>query len=445
MQNVSRRHFGKLALAASASMIPGRVLGANNKVNIAFIGCGAQGGSDAMNMVRTGMVNVVALCDVQFGTKHTAKLEAEFPGVPRFTDFRKMFDKVGNEIDAVTVGTPDHSHFPAAMLAMSQGKHVFVEKPLAHTYEECALLMKAEEKTGVVCQMGNQGHSGPNYFQFKAWTEAGVIKDVTEIIAYMNRPRRWHGWEIDGFPKGGKIPEGMDWNAWIASAVYNDFNKKLHPGNWRSWFDYGMGAFGDWGPHILDTAHEFLDLGMPEKVTAVKRDGANEFIFPQASTIQFDFPARGEKPPVKVTWYDGQNNKPPHPSELPEGKRLEACGKIIRGKDLAFKGGTHGSVLRVIPEEKMREMGKDLPRVSGKNSNHYLNFIRSIQGEEKTRSPFRVAAPLTQVFNLGVISQRLGGSFTFDRAAGTITDNDVAKGLLTGPPPRKGWEEFYRI
>ncbi len=446
MRTISRRHFGKLVTAASAwSLLPGRAIGANGKVNIAFIGCGAQGANDAKTLHKTGLVNVVALCDVHFGSKHTKDIEELFPNVPKFTDFRKMFDKMAKEIDACTVAVPDHSHFPIAMLAMSLGKHVFVEKPLAHTFQECELLMAAEKKYKVVCQMGNQGHSGANYFQFKAWKEAGIIKDVTKVTAYMNSKRRWHGWKIDGYSKGGKPPEGMDWDTWLGTAPEHDFDPKLHPGDWRSWFDYGNGAFGDWGPHILDTIHQFLELGMPEKITAVHRDGPNEFIFPQASTVRFDFPKRGDMPPVEITWYDGVQNLPPRPAELEPERKIENNGKIIYSKDLVFKGGTHSDPLRIIPESKMRDLGSTLPKVTGKYSDHYRNFLLSVTGEEQTRSPFSIGGPLSQVFCLGVLAQRLGGELQFDREKKEITNNKLANQLLAGPPPRKGWESFYKL
>ena len=446
MPHLSRRQFGKLLGAGTAcSLIPGRVLGANQKINLAFIGCGGQGEGDAMNLLRNKeLVNVVALCDVHFGTPHTARLEKLFPDVPRFTDFRKMFDKMGKEIDACTVAVPDHSHFPIAMLAMSLGKHVFVEKPLAHTFQECTLMMDAAQRHKVVTQMGNQGHSGPNYFQFKAWKEAGIIKDVTRVDAYMNSRRRWHGWKIDGYPKGATLPEGLDWDTWLGTAPSHDYDPRLHPGDWRSWFDYGNGAFGDWGPHLLDTVHEFLELGMPEKITAVKRDGPNEFIFPQSSTIQFDFPQRGAMPPVVVTWFDGVDNRPPRPAELGDGK-IEANGKMIYSKELIFKGTSHGDPLRIIPEQKMQDLSDKLPRLSGKNSDHYANFLLAIQGTEQTRSPFSVSAPLTQVFCLGVLAQRLGGELIFDREKQQITNNQIANQLLAGPPPRQGWEQFYKL
>ncbi len=442
--SLSRRQFAKGAAAgAFYSLIPGRVMGANEKVNVAFIGCGGMGAGDAKSVMRTGLVNPVALCDVAMGSKRTAELESQFPGVPKFKDFRKMFDQLGKDIDACTIGVPDHAHFPIAMRAMAEGIHCYVEKPLAHTFQEIELMIAAEKKHKVSCQMGNQGHSGPNYHQFKAWKEAGVIQDVTKITAYMNGGRRWHGWKIDGY-ETDPMPEGLDWDTWLGTAANRPFSKKLHPGNWRSWFEFGNGAFGDWGPHILDTCHRFLNLGMPNKITAVKRDGPNDFIFPQATTIRFDFPAREGEPPCAITWYDGKKNQPERAEELDKGREMGGAGKVIYGKDLVFKGSTHGSPLRIIPESKMKDMAKDLPKFEG-GSGHHLNFIRGAKREEETRSPFHISGPLSQMFCLGVIAQRMGGTLEFDRKTQRITNNKIADALLEGPPPRKGWEEYYKV
>ena len=444
-KNISRKKFTKAAAASSVfSLIPGKVLGANEKVNVAFIGCGGQGGGIAHNVYNTKHVNAVALCDVAMGTGHTAGTEKKFNGIPKFKDFRKMFDKMGKEIDAVTIGVPDHSHFPISMRAMSEGIHCFVEKPLAHTFQEIELMIAAEKKYKVSCQMGNQGHSGANYHQFKAWKEAGVIKDVTKITSYMNSGRRWHPWKFDKWQTGEKMPKEMDWDTWLGTAPSHPFSKYLHPGNWRSWYDYGNGAFGDWGPHILDTAHRFLKLGLPNKITAVHREGVRNLIFPMGSTIQFDFPERENEPACEVRWYDGTRNKPKSPKELEEGRRLENNGKVIYGKDLTFKGTSHGSPLRIIPEDKMKDMASSLPKFGG-GSNHYLNFVLGAKGVEKTRSPFHISGVLSQVFCLGVIAQRLGGELNFDLNTRRITNNKVADALLEGPPPRKGWEEYYKV
>ncbi len=441
----SRRQFVKAAAASSVfSLIPGRVIGANERVNVAFIGCGGMGAGDAKSVHGTGMVTPVALCDVAMGSGHTAGIEKQFGGIPKFKDFRQMFDRMGDEIDACTIGVPDHAHFPIAMRAMAEGVHCYVEKPLAHTFREIELMMAAEAKYKVSCQMGNQGHSGANYYQFKAWKEAGVIKNVRRIDAYMNSGRRWHPWKFDAWQEGETMPEGLDWDTWLGTAPEHPYSKYLHPGNWRGWYEYGNGAFGDWGPHILDTAHRFLKLGYPEKITAEHREGVKDLLFPMATTIRFDFPEREGEPACAVTWRDGTMNKAPRPDELEADRKIENNGKIIYGEGLTFKGTSHANPLRIIPEDKHRDLAGSLPKIDS-GSGHHKNFVLGAKGEEQTRSPFSVSGPLSQVFCLGVIAQRLGGELEFDLETKRITNNKVADALLEGPPPRKGWEEYYRL
>jgi len=419
----------------------GKRVAPSDKINLACVGAGGRGGSVSGALGTSSMTNVVAVCDVD--TARAGRTQKRFPKAEMFQDFRKMFDKLGKTIDAVSIAIPDHSHFPVAMLAMSMGKHIYVEKPLAHTFEEVELMMAARKKYKVATQMGNQGHSGNNYLQFEAWTKAGIIKDVTKVTAFMNRPRRWHGWKINGYPTEPK-PDTLDWDLWLATRPFRPFSGKLHPGNWRSWYDFGNGAFGDWGPHTLDTIHRFLKLGLPTKITAIKRDGPNKWIFPQASTIAFDFPARGAMPPCRITWYDGTKNLPPAPKEL-EGRKLGGCGKVIFSKDLVFKGGTHSATLRIIPESKMRDMASKLPKITEKHSDHFKNFLLACRGEEICRSSFDISGPLTQVFLLGVIAQRLGGTLEFDPKTRQITNNKEANQWLVGYPPRKGWEQYYKM
>ncbi len=474
---VTRRNFLKKAGVAGAGLALGsigsmsalsaesfrRVNGANRKVNLACVGIGYRGEDIIKEFEKTGLANVVALCDVDMGAKHTQEIMGKFPNAKRFKNFREMFDKMGNEIEAVSVGTPDHSHFPICMMAMALGKHVYVEKPMGRTFYEAELMMQAAKKySNVVTQVGNQGHSEANYFQFKAWKEAGIIKNVTEVVAHMNSARRWHGWDpnIYKLPEGQPIPQGMDWDTWLMSIPYHDYNEKYHHGNWRCWYDFGMGALGDWGAHILDTVHEFLDLGLPYEINPIMLEGHNDYFFPMSSTIQFRFPRRRDMPALDITWYDGVNNQPPLPegygvSELDPNiptvaggkieKRNLNPGKIIYSKDLIFKGGSHGSTLSIIPEEKAKEMASQLPPVPDSPSNHFANFLLACMGEEKTRSPFEIFGPLSQVFSLGVMAQRLNTPLLFDRNTKEITNNEFANAMLAGLPPRKGWEEFYKI
>jgi len=434
----------------------------SDKINMAFVGIGNQAGWDLRNFMATGLVNNVAMCDVDMGGQQTLENMKKYPNVPRFQDFRKMFDKMSNKIDAVCIGVPDFSHFPVTMLAMSLGKHVYVEKPLSRTFQESELLMKAEKKYKVVTQMGNQGHSGANYFQFKAWVEAGIIKDVTKVTAHMNGARRWHGWDtsMTSFPQGQPIPETMDWDTWLTIAQHHDYNKDFVNGQWRCWYDFGMGALGDWGAHIIDTIHQFLDLGLPYEVDPIKIEGPNSLFFPQASTLEFKFPKRKKMPPLTITWYDGVKNIPEVPKgygkckldpniPAPSTGKIQPStlnpGKEIYSKDLTFKGGSHSSTLSIIPEEAAEAMKSKLPEVPKSPSNHHENFVKSVMGQEETRSPFSISGPLSQVLVLGTLAQRLGTKLKFDRKGKKITNNDFANQLLTGTPPRKGWEEYYKL
>ena len=433
-----------------------------DKVKIAFIGIGNRGEQDVDEFARTGMIDVVALCDVDLDGKQTQKVLAKYPNAKRFRDFREMFEKYGNQFEAVVAAVPDHMHFPVAMMALDYGKHIYLEKPMTRTFIEAELLMqKARKNPNVVTQVGNQGHSEANYFQFKAWKEAGIIKDVTAITAHMNNPRRWHGYDanISRFPEAQPIPKNMDWDTWLGACQWHDFSDKFHQGNWRCWYDFGMGALGDWGAHILDAAHEFLDLGLPYEVSLTYEKGHNDYFFPYSSTILFRFGARGNMPPCDVTWYDGIDNLPPLPkgygtseynADIPstnQGDTPKANinpGKIIYSRDLIFKGGSHGSTLSIIGE-KAEEMKSRLPEVPKSPSNHYANFLLACQGKEKTRSPFEINGVLSQVFCLGVIAQRLNTQLFFDPRIKQFTNNAFANALLAGMPPRKGWEDFYKV
>lgn len=466
----SRRLFLKQALLASAAiaapnllMANGKWIGPADKVNIAFIGIGNRGAEIAMELYKTGLANVVALCDVDMGAPQTLQILKQFPDVPRFQDFRQMFDKMGKQIEAVSIGVPDFAHFPITMMAMGLGIHVYTEKPMARTFNEVELMMKAAEKyPKAVTQMGNQGHSEANYFQYKAWVDAGIIKDVTAITAHMNSSRRWHGWDtkIKSFPAAEPKPGTLNWDIWQMATDNHNYNKDFVNGQWRCWFDFGMGALGDWGAHILDTSHQFLNLGLPYEVKPKKLTGHNDFFYPTSTTLSFKFPKRGEMPPLEISWYDGVDNLPPIPAGYgvsgldpnippPSTGAMQPAklnpGKIIYSKDLTFKGGSHGSTLSIIPEEKAKEMAANLPQVPKSPSNHFANFLLACKGQEQTRSPFAIAGPLSQVFCLGVLAQWTGDKLKFDREKKVITNNRKANELLVGPPPRKGWEQYYKI
>ncbi|MCR5435241.1 MAG: Gfo/Idh/MocA family oxidoreductase [Bacteroidaceae bacterium] len=436
-----------------------------DKVKIAYIGIGNRGQQNIDEFAKTNMVDVVALCDVDLKGKQCQKVLGMYPNAKRFTDFRKLFEEYGDHFDAVAASVPDHIHFFVAMMALKYGKHVYLEKPMVRTFQEAELLIEmAKRHPELATQVGNQGHSEANYFQFKAWQEAGIIKDVTAVTAHMNEARRWHKYDYNmiQMPQGDPIPEGMDWDTWHGGVRYHNFSNLFHQGDWRSWYDFGMGALGDWGAHILDTVHEFLNLGLPYEITLKYAKYHNEFFYPYSSTILFRFGARDGMPPCDVTWYDGTDNLPPLPegygksemaanipasgqNDFENSKVKVSPGKIIYSRDLIFKGGSHGSTLKIIPEEKAKEMESKLPEVPKSPSNHYVNFLRACQGKEKTRSPFEINGVLSQVFCLGVIAQRLNTQLFFDPRTKRFTNNEFANAMLTGMPPRRGWEEFYKI
>ena len=461
--NFGRRDFLKTgaALAAVAVADPCaarsvRHAAPNERVNVAFVGIGGKGVNNRLMMQASGLCNVVALCDVDLEGSRTlptrianqdaplpeGKKQKEFgliePKAPYFTDFRVMFDKMASQIDAVVISTPDHTHFPVAMAAMALGKHVWIEKPLAHTFGECKRLMQMAERTGLVTQMGNQGHSSANRTQFEAWTAGGVISDVTRITAYMNKGRRWHGWgrKVKAYPSEA-MPKKLDWDTWTGPAKKNPFSARLHPANWRSWFEYGSGALGDWAPHILDTCHRYLKLGLPESISAERREGANALVYPQETTLKFSFPEREEMPACEIWWYDGRKNFPKFDEEL--NVNMKSPGKVIFGKDRIFQGGSHSATLKIISGSK-----SDLPDYEKRVPNHWTNFLMACKGETKTNSPLAISGPLTQVLTLGMIAQNVGGELKFDRKKEQITNNETANAMLD-PKPRKGWEEYYQM
>ena len=459
--------FGPAASAKDKKKKPAPATAPSDKVKVALIGIGFRGRENAHKIHETGMADVVALCDVNMGAPHTQEIMNLYPEAKRYQDFRKLFDEMGGQIQAVFASVPDFAHFAICMRAIREGISVYSEKPLGQTFLQNELLIQAAKAhPNVVTQMGNQGHSGPNYFQFKAWVEAGIIKNVTRINAHMNSDRRWHVLDPDikKFPDAEPVPETMDWDVWRMHTMYHDYSKWFDTGNWRCWYDFGMGALGDWGAHIFDTCHEFLELGLPTEVSLLKAEGHNDYFFPMTSTIRFHFPRRGSKPACDLYWYDGRKNYPELPvgfgasevSDVPTvaGQAYVPSklnpGKEIYSDEYIFKGGSHSSQLSIVPQSLHEELDKagKLPHIpEDYHYNHYINFFNAIRGTEKAHSPFEIAGELCQVMNLGVIAQRLGEgtTFHFDRGTKEITDNPFAQAMLAGIPPRKGWEDYFKL
>ena len=455
--------------AGAVPLMPGcfsaRAYKANGKVRLAAIGVGQQGWYDLQQFANdaSDICEVVALCDTDMGAEATLPAIKAYPDVPRYKDFRVMFDEMAESIDAVLIAIPDFSHFPAAMHAMKLGKHVYVEKPLAHTFQECDLLMKAAEKYGVVTQMGNQGHSSNKYYQHKEYFEKGYIHDVNLVRVHMNMARRWHKFKgnIFTYPIGQDIPATLDWDTWLTTARYHEYSPEYTQGEWRCWYDFGNGALGDWGAHTMDCVHEFLLKGdLPTKVDLLKCEGWNQFAFPCATTLAFTFPKNALHDDVRLEWYDGADNWP----ELPEGFTFDvpdgipknsanvedkAAKKLYPGKEMYQKDGTvWQSLSHRHPLHRVGDFNAklpDYPAVDEKVHTHYRNFILAVKGETKTTSPFSVGGRISQFFTLGCIAQRVNRSIVFDKAKGEIVGDEYANFFIKGPQPRKGWEGYYKV
>ncbi len=338
---ISRRYFFFGSLLAGA--VPAAGFGAtpslkslgykspNEKLNIASIGAGGKAASDIRSCAPTE--NIVALCDVD--DKRAEGIYKHFDKVPRYKDFRVMLDKENGNIDAVIVAIPDFMHATAALWAMERGKHVYVQKPLAHTIWECRQLSEAAAKYKVATQMGNQGYSNEGTRQCAEMIWSGEIGDVTEVHAWTNRPVWPQG--LPDLPPTGPVPEWLDWDLWLGIANSRPYSDKYAPFAWRGFYDFGCGALGDMACHILGAPNMALRLGAPTSVECIHQEGKSKYYYPSKSVIRFDFPARGPMPPVKVFWYDGMLEQPDIPGvpkdqilgDLPQQRPPQTPGQPV--------------------------------------------------------------------------------------------------------------------
>ncbi|MDR0901778.1 MAG: Gfo/Idh/MocA family oxidoreductase [Opitutaceae bacterium] len=373
--------FGRLRAAGEPSTADGRfknLVTSGRKLRIACIGVGGRGGS---HLAHCAAEEIVAFCDVDFD--RARKSFALFPNVPRYRDYRQMFEEMGDRIDAVVISTPDHMHFPPALLAIQRGKHVYLEKPITHTIGEARILKAAAAKHGVVTQMGNQGHAKEGCRVIKEWIEAGVIGTVREVHSWTNRPIWPQGADApapDLSKKGAvPIPDTLDWNLWLGVAPERDYAPKIAPFNWRGLWDYGCGALGDMGCHIMDAPFWALNLRGPVRVSSESEDNT-PFAAPKWSVVTYEFPARGALPPVKYIWYDGKK-QPVIPKEL-AGVKLSGGGSIYIGdKGMLYDTDDYGGIPRIFPAERAQEFvrpPRTLPRVP--KADNKLEWINACKG-----------------------------------------------------------------
>jgi predicted dehydrogenase len=409
---LSRREFvGAAAAVAAFHFVPRHVLGAagqdsaNNKLNIAGVGVGGRGGADIQGV---SSENIVALCDVDLN--RAAATIKEHPEAKVYRDFRAMLEKEDKNVDAVVIGAPDHIHAPAAIMAMKMGKHVYCEKPMAHTVFEARRMTQVAKETGVVTQMGNQGHAGDGLRLYWEYIHDGTIGTVKEVHVWSDRagtPER--AWWPQGVtaPYGSEpVPENLDWDLWLGPAKWRPYHSAYVPFKWRGWWDFGCGALGDMAVHNADPAFFALDLDAPTAVEAETSE-VNDDTLPKWNIIHYFFPAKGSRPAVEMTWYDGAK-LPPRPADLDEGLNLGDNGILFVGENGSLLGGSHAGTPRIIPEAKRKQYGrppKTLPRSPG----HHREWIEACKAgrPEDAKSGFWYAGPFTEALLVGNLAVRL--------------------------------------
>lgn len=452
MNNQSRRSFLKTTAAVTAgTMILPNLLSCspNGKVNIAVIGVGGRGHGNWPQFINPKnpelSENIVALCDVN--DKSAAKGYETLPDVPRFKDFRVMLDKMHKQIDAVVISTPDHTHFAAAMACMEMGKHIYVEKPLAHNIWQLRTLRKAAKHYGVIAMMGNQGHATDGIRRVKEWVDAGVVGDVQEIHAWFNGPSfnpKGYFLKPDHYPPVGKaIPEGLDWNLWLGPVEKRPYSDFYLPRFWRGWYDFGNGELGDWACHTLDAPFWSLELGSPTAVEPLEADLSEmpESFVTNRSVLRFEFPKRGNRPPVVMKWYEGGATPELNPDwGITE---LGGNGMIMVGADkIVQTGGRPNDSHLVMSEDEKREFDKNfeggtIPRIE--NQSPHKEWLKAIKGTgPMPGSDFEYATRLTEMALVGVLSQRFNRRIEFDEKNMKITNHPELNYYLK-EDARDGW------
>jgi len=449
---VSRRNVlrGAVGTVGAFTFVPGHVLGkggarpASERLNIAGIGVGGMGGG---NLRACSKENIVALCDVDYG--HAAGTFKKYPNARTYRDYRVMLDKEDKNIDGVIIATPDHTHAVIGMECIRRGKHVYLQKPLAHSIHEVRMLTEAARKHKVQTQMGNQGHSSNEIRLLHEWIQDGAIGPVREVFAWSDRPvggNPWSDFPVMARPKERPtVPDKLDWDLWLGPAQYRPYHPIYHPLTWRGWWDFGTGALGDMGCHILDPVFWTLKLGHPTRVEAVTTHCVPEIAaetYPLASVVRYEFPARGDMPPVKLTWFDGRL-LPPRPKDLEPGRKLGTNGALLMGDKGTIMHGSHGAGgVRMIPEVKMKAYKrppKTLARVKDGSGGHERDWVRACKDGKSASSSFEYGGPLTEMVLLGVLAMRLKNTMLeWDGENMKVTNCDEADKYIR-PAFREGW------
>lgn len=444
----SRRSFlkslAKAGAAATATpfVVPRRVLGGpgyqapSDTVNVAGIGVGGMGRSNLENLKSQ---NIVAMADVDHD--YAADVFETYSEAKTFYDYRRMFDEMGDQIDAVVIATPDHTHAKIAVDAMRRGKHVYVQKPLTWSVAEAQTVGRVANETGVVTQMGNQGHSGDPARLINEYIRSGTIGEVRTVHVWTDRPVGWWPQGIEMPNAVQRVPDQLKWDLFLGPAPEEPYHEAFHPFRWRGWVQYGTGAVGDMAAHLLDHPWWALELGYP---TAVETRAANfnGISWPDAAKVHYEFPATDDRPAVDLIWSTG-GLKPEQPDGWPNVQQMgtSSGGVLYKGSKGSLVHGKWGNQPRFVPEELGDvDPPKMFDRIEGGPSGHEMNWIRAIRGETDPVSDFEYAVPLTEVMLLGLVSLRAGQrEIQYDPESIQITNLPEADKYLHRQNSREPW------
>jgi predicted dehydrogenase len=445
----SRRQFIKgVAVTTGGLFLPNLLIAqdavpASRKLGIACIGVGGKGWSDMELSAKDN--EIVAICDVD--ANNLAKAAQKFPNAKQYRDFRKMLDEV-KEIEAVTVTTPDHAHYPAAMHAMALGKHVFIQKPLTNTLWEAHELHKAARKKGLITQMGNQGHTFEDNRVLKEWLEAGAIGKVKEIHVWTNRPIWPQGRDVSF--KTGEVPATLDWQQWLAATPDHAYSPEIHPFKWRGFLEWGAGALGDMGCHNMDPIFWAMELGIPQTVEAAPEE-LTEIAWPRGATVKYTWKNHPKYGNITMTWYEGKNadgtqKLPPVPPELGDEKYGNVGFLIIGSEGMILNKADQCKNPKIFPEQRSKDFLANPPAKTAHRSptpgNPQQEWTLAIkQGKAfPTQGTFDYSVPLTELCLIGGLAMRVGGPIQWNSAKLEVVGHPEASKFIKRQAYRKGWE-----
>ena len=427
---MKRRNFLKATatVAAGLQIVPRYVLGQGQtppsaKLNIAGVGIGGQGGG-VLGEMKTE--NIVALCDVDW-TKAADTFKA-CPKAERFKDYRVMLEK-RKDIEAVMVATPDHMHAPITLAALRAGKHVYVEKPMAHSIEEARVMAKVAQQTGLVTQMGNNGHAGEGLRLTREWIQAGVIGAVREVHCWSDRPGKFWKQDLDRPTEKPPVPPELDWELWLGGAPERPYHPVYHPRAWRGWFDFGTGALGDMAVHNIDPAFYALDLDAPVATEAQTSPLKTES-YPAWQIITFEFAAKGGRPALKAHWYDG-GKLPKKPADLGDEVDLSDNGILFIGEKGTMLCGGWSGAPKLFPASR-RENFQPPPKTIPRSIGHRAEWIQACKDRKPgdAKAGFAYSGPFTEALLVGNLAARLQKRIEWDAAAMRAKNAPEAEALI---------------